>query len=116
MERQTVIIDAENQSLGRLATKVANLLRGKTKPTFVPYIDAGDIVVIKNIKKIKITGKKLDQKKYRHHTGFPGGLRTKTMKEIFIANPGELLKKAVYGMLPINKLRPLQIKRLQFEK
>ncbi len=116
MERNTVTIDAENQVMGRLATKIANVLRGKVKPTYVPYIDGGDFVTVKNVQKMKITGNKMRQKKYYHHTGFPGGLRTQTMKEIFIKNPGEILKKAVYGMLPKNKLRALQIKRLQFEK
>ncbi len=116
MERKTITIDATNQSLGRLATKVADLLRGKKKTDFLSHVDGGDFVVVKNMRKIRITGRKLEQKKYRHHTGFPGGLREKPMKEIFLQHPEELLKKAVWGMLPTNKLRSLAIKRLQFEK
>jgi large subunit ribosomal protein L13 len=115
MKRKTHIIDARQKSLGRLATKVAILLRGKQKADFVPNRDMGDFVVIKNIKEVKITGKKLEQKKYHRHSGYLGGLKETPMKKVFKENPGEVLKKAVYGMLPKNKLRAEQIKRLKFE-
>lgn len=116
MERNTQTIDATGKSLGRLATHIAVLLRGKHNPDFESYQNKEDVVIVKNIRKIKITGRKLEQKKYYWHTKHPGGLKTKTMKELFLQKPEELLKKAVYGMLPTNKLRALQIQRLRFEK
>lgn len=115
MERETHTIDAQNKVLGRLATEVAVLLRGKHKPEFVPYKDIGDFVVIKNVDKIRFTGKKIDQKIYYSHSGYLGGLREIPLKKLFAENPGEVLKKAVFGMLPKNKLRPNQIKRLKIE-
>ncbi|XOB41025.1 MAG: 50S ribosomal protein L13 [Candidatus Nealsonbacteria bacterium] len=116
MERKTHTIDAENKVLGRLATRVALLLRGKHKPDFVPYKDMGDVVVIKNVSKIKITGKKMEQKKYYRHSGYMGGLKITPLKKLFKEKPDEVLKKAVSGMLPKNKLRSEQLKRLKFEK
>lgn len=115
MEHKTHTIDATGKVLGRLAAEVAVLLRGKDNPGFVLYKDAGDDVIIKNIKKIIISGKKIDQKKYYHHSGYPGGLKEISMKKVFEKNPSEVFKKAVLGMLPKNKLRPQQIKRLKFE-
>ena len=115
MERKINTIDATGKVLGRLATEVAVLLRGKDNPGFLLYKDAGDDVIIKNIEKIIISGKKMDQKKYYHHSGYPGGLKEVSMKKIFEKNPSEILKKAVLGMLPKNRLRPRQIKRLKFE-
>lgn len=115
MERETYTIDAANQSLGRIATKVAVLLRGKEKPTFVPYKDEGGVVVIKNIRQMRVTGNKAEQKNYYSHSGYPGGLRVVAMKKLLEENPQEVLKKAVYGMLPPNKLRKIQIQRLRFE-
>lgn len=115
MQRNTHTIDAKNQVLGRLATEIAVLLRGKSKPDFAPNKDIGDFVVIKNIGKIKVTGKKYTDKKYYHHTGYLGNLKEKSYKELFERDPGEVLKRAVYGMLPKNKLRDEQIKRLKFE-
>jgi len=115
MERKIHTIDATGKVLGRLATEVAVLLRGKDNPGFLLYKDAGDDVIIKNIEKIIISGKKMDQKKYYHHSGYPGGLKEVSMKKIFEKNPSEILKKAVLGMLPKNRLRPRQIKRLKFE-
>ena len=108
-------IDAKGNILGRLATKVATLLRGKHKPEFMNHKDVGDTVIIKNVDKIVVTGKKRDQKKYRHHSGYIGGLKEETFKEKFEKNPTEVFKKAVYGMLPKNKLRKRFIKRLKFE-
>jgi len=115
MTTKTHIIDASDKSLGRLATKIANLLRGKHKPDFVPYKDVGDFVVVKNIKKIKFTGKKLEKKKYYHHSGYLGGLKEIPLKKIFQKNPQAVLKKAVWGMLPKNKLRAQIIKKLKFK-
>lgn len=115
IKRETHIIDATSQSLGRLATKVATLLSGKNRTDFVPYHDKGNFVTIKNIDKIKITGKKLEQKKYYHFTGYPGGLKTKKMGEVFEKNPQLVFRKAVYRMLPKNKLQKPRIKRLKFE-
>lgn len=109
----THTIDADGRPLGRLAVEVARLLRGKHKPSFVPYKDEGDFVIIKNIKKIKITGKKLKDKIYYHHSNYPGGFKEIPMAKLFEKSPGEILRKAVLGMLPKNKLRPKMIKRLK---
>ena len=116
MKRQTHTIDAKDKVLGRLAVDIAVLLRGKHKPTYVPYKDEGDVVFIQNIDQIKVTGRKLENKIYYHHTGFPGGFRQQTMKEL-VAKKGfkEVLKKAVLGMMPKNKLRDKQIRRLKFK-
>ncbi len=116
MSRNLHKIDATNQVVGRLATEVANLLRGKYKTTYEPRIDDGDIVEISNVAKIKFTGKKLEDKVYHHHTGFPGGIRTVSAKKLSIEKPSELLKRAVYKMLPRNKHREAIIKRLHFVK
>jgi large subunit ribosomal protein L13 len=116
IKRETHTIDALGKPLGRLATQVAVLLRGKSKPSFVPYKDVGDFVIIKNVEKIKFTGKKFDDKIYYRHTGYLGGLKQRTMKELYIKAPSEVLRKAVMGMLTKNKLRARQIKRLKFEK
>ncbi len=115
MKRETHTIDAKDKVLGRLATQIALLLRGKHKSDFVPNKDMGDFVVVKNISKIKISSKKLEEKKYYHHTRYPGSLKEVPMKKIFERDPGEVLKRAVLGMLPKNKLRAEQIKRLKFE-
>jgi len=116
IERKTITIDAENKSLGRLAVEVAVALRGKNKPTYVPYMDMGDIVVVKNVEKIKYTGKKIDQKKYFHFTGYLGNMKEATLKEVLIKRGArEVLRRAVMGMLQKNKLRDRQIKRLRFE-
>lgn len=111
-QRQTHQIDATDQAPGRLATEVAKLLRGKHKPTFEPHIDAGDVVQVANVAQMKFTGRKLDQKTYYHHTGYPGGLRETAMAEVFAKDPGEVLRRAVYNMLPKNKLRSGMMKRL----
>lgn len=113
--RETHTIDAAGKVLGRLATEIAILLRGKNKPDFVPNKDMGDFVVVKNFGKIKFTGKKFEQKIYYHHTEYLGGLRKTPLKKLFEKNPAEVLKKAVFGMLPKNKLRARQIKRLTVE-
>jgi len=115
MKEKTHTIDATGKVLGRLATEIAVLLRGKHKPDFVPYRDMGDFVIVKNVSKLKITGKKMEQKKYFRHSGYLGSFKEIPLKKIFKTNPAEVLRKAVFGMLPKNKLRAEQIKRLNFE-
>jgi len=113
--RQTHIIDATGKVLGRLASQIAILLMGKHKPDYDPSKDMGDFVIVRNVNKIKITGKKLEKEKYYRHSGYLGGLKEIPMKKIFQEKPEFILKKAVYGMLPKNKLRKRMIKRLRFE-
>ena len=115
MERKTHAIDASGKVLGRLAVEIAILLRGKQKPTFLPYKDMGDFVTVKNVAQIRLTGKKIEKKKYFHHTGYLGGLKEIPLKRIFKVDPGKVLRKAVFGMLPKNKLRARQIERLKME-
>jgi len=112
IQRQLYKLDATGQSVGRLATQIAIILRGKNKPEFEPHLDRGDIVEVSNINKLKFTGKKIEQKKYYHYSGYQGGLKETKIKELFKKNPGEILKRAVRGMLPANKLRRNMIKRL----
>ena len=115
-EKQKIYtLDATGKSLGRLASQIALILQGKDKSNYVPYRESQNVVVVKNVKKMKITGKKMEQKKYYSYSGYPGGLKEKVMKDIWQKNPAEVLKKAVYGMLPKNKLRTRMIKRLKFE-
>jgi len=116
MERKTHIIDATDKVLGRLATEIAIILRGKHRPDFFPYKDMGDFVTVKNVGKIKVTGKKMEQKIYFRHSEYLGGLKEIPLKTLFKTNPAEVLKKAVFGMLPKNKLRAKMIKRLKIEK
>lgn len=115
MKRETHTIDAKNKTLGRLASKIAILLQGKHKENFDPAKDMGDFVVVKNVEKMKISGQKLEKKKYYRHSGFLGGLREIKMKEIFQKNPEKILKMAVSGMLPKNRLRKKRLKRLKFQ-
>ncbi len=115
MQRKVHTIDASGKVLGRLATQVALLLRGKNKPTFSPHLDEGDEVVIKNVDKMKFTGKKLGQKVYKHHTGYVGHLKIISMSDAYKKNPQQVFKRAVYNMLPKNKLRSKMMKRLKFE-
>ena len=112
-KREIHTIDATGKVLGRLAVQIALLLRGKHKPSFFPYKDMGDFVVIRNIKKIKLTGKKMEKKVYYRHSGYLGSLKTISLKRIFEKNPGKVLEMAVWGMLPKNKLRAKMIKRLK---
>ena len=115
MERKTHTIDATNKILGRLAAQIAVLLRGKDKPDFVPHKDEGGFVAVKNAGKMRVSGKKMSQKIYYSHSGYLGGLKEMPLKKLFEKNPGEVLKKAVFGMLPKNKLRARMIKRLKCE-
>ncbi|HOZ53527.1 MAG TPA: 50S ribosomal protein L13 [bacterium] len=112
MERKTHKIDAEGQSIGRIATQAANILRGKTKPEFQPHLDLGDVVEVINIKKAKFTGKKLDQKKYFSYSGYLGGLKEKKMKDVFTSDPGDVLRRAVRDMLAPTRMRNDLMKRL----
>ncbi len=112
-ERVWVQVDASADSLGRVATKIANLLRGKHKRDFTPHIDGGDFVVAINAGRMKITGKKVQQKVYRRYSGYPGGLRTKPMKNILSEKPEEVLRRAVFNMLDDNKLRKTAMRRLK---
>lgn len=116
IKRENHLIDANGKVLGKLAVEVANLLRGKNKPTYLPYKDEGDFVVVKNVEKIKFTGNKFNDKIYYRHTGYLGGLKQAKMKEVYAKKPSEILRMAVMGMLTKNKLRARQIKRLRFEK
>ena len=115
IKRKIYTLDATNIPLGRLAVKAVAILRGKGKTDFKPNLDAGDFVVVKNFKKVKITGKKLKQKIYYRHSGYPGGFKQTLMEKIFQETPGKILEMAVWGMLPKNKLRNQQIKRLKIE-
>jgi len=110
---ETHTIDATNKAVGRLAVEIATLLRGKHKPDFVAHQDRGDNVVVEHAEKMRFTGSKLEQKNYYHHSGYLGGLKTVPMKKVFEKDPGEVLRRAVYGMLPKNRLRALYMKRLK---
>jgi large subunit ribosomal protein L13 len=113
IERHWYVVDAEAKTLGRLATQIADVLRGKGKAVYTPHIDTGDFVVVVNAEKIHVTGQKLDQKLYYHHSGYPGGLRTRTLREQLDRRPEEVLRKAVKGMLPKNKLASAQLRKLK---
>lgn len=113
VERKWYVIDAEGKTLGRLATVAANLLRGKTKPQYTPNIDTGDFVIVINAEKIQVSGKKETDKKYYHHTGFPGGLKVASFKELMEKNPVLAIEKAVKGMLPHNTLGHDQFNKLK---
>ncbi len=109
-------IDASGQSMGRVATRIANLLRGKHKRDFTPYMDMGDFVVAVNVDKLKFTGRKIDQKKYYHHSGYLGGLKTKTLKDEIVRSPETVLRKAVFSMIDDIKFRKTLVSRLKMVK
>jgi large subunit ribosomal protein L13 len=111
--REWVIVDAEGQTLGRIATQIADMLRGKNKPEYTPHIDTGDFVVVLNAEKIKVTGNKLTEKIYYRHTGYPGGLRQRTLEEQLERRPEEVIRAAVKGMLPRTKLGAAQLRKLK---
>ena len=102
--KKWVLIDAAEAPLGRVASKAASIIRGKTKPIYTPHVDTGDNVIIINAAKVKLTGQKWDDKIYYHHTGWPGGIKSITAKEVLEKKPADLLKKAIRGMLPKNRL------------
>jgi len=111
--RDWYLVDVDNKVLGRVATEIANVLRGKNKPTFTPSVDTGDFVIVVNAEKIALTGKKLSDKIYYAHSGFPGGLKDTTAGKLLDKKPEDLLKKAVKGMLPKNKLARHMLKKLK---
>ncbi|MBA5869581.1 MAG: 50S ribosomal protein L13 [Nitrospira sp. CR2.1] len=113
VQRKWYLVDAEGKTLGRLAAKVATLLRGKHKPTFTPHVDTGDHVVIVNAEKVVLTGNKMESKTYSTHSGFPGGLKTLTAEHIHRKDPTKLLTKAIEGMLPKNPLGNHMAKKLR---
>lgn len=113
IERKWYVIDAEGKTLGRLATVAANILRGKNKPQYTPNIDTGDFVIVINAEKIQVSGKKETDKKYYHHTGFPGGLKVASFRELMAKNPVLAIEKAIKGMLPHNTLGHDQFNKLK---
>ncbi len=113
VDRRWYVVDADGQTLGRLATRIADTLRGKGKPQYTPHIDSGDFVVVVNAEKIAVTGTKLDEKRYYRHSGYPGGLRSRTLREELDRRPTEVVRRAVRGMLPRNRLARRQITKLK---
>ena len=113
IQRDWVLVDAEGKTLGRLATQIADTLRGKQKPQYTPHVDTGDFVIVVNAEKIQVTGNKLDQKRYYRHSGYPGGLRSRTLREQLERRPTEVLRVAVKGMLPKNRLARQQLTKLK---
>ena len=113
VSREWVVFDASDKILGRFATKIADKLRGKDKPTFTPHVDGGDFVVVINADKVKVTGNKAEQKKYYKHSLYPGGLKEKSYKEVLESTPERIIENAVKGMLPKNKLGKSIIKKLK---
>jgi large subunit ribosomal protein L13 len=112
-ERNWVIVDANGQTLGRLATQIADALRGKRKPEYTPHIDTGDFVVVVNAEKIAVTGNKRADKLYHRHSGYPGGLKTRTLEEMLARRPEEVIRLAVKGMMPRNRLARKQLTKLK---
>ncbi|MCD6451828.1 MAG: 50S ribosomal protein L13 [Acidobacteria bacterium] len=113
IEKKWYLIDAEGKALGRLASTIATILMGKNKPSYTPFIDMGDYVVVINAEKVKLTGNKLNKKVYRRHSGYPGGLKEILAKDLLAKSPEKLIRLAVWGMLPKNKLRKVRIKKLK---
>jgi large subunit ribosomal protein L13 len=112
-ERNWLVVDATGKTLGRLATQIADVLRGKRKPEYTPHCDVGDFVIVVNAEKIAVTGKKLAEKRYFRHSGYPGGLRSRTLGEMLDRRPEEVLRKAVKGMMPRNRLARQQLTKLK---
>jgi large subunit ribosomal protein L13 len=116
IQREWLVVDAKDQTLGRLATQIANLLHGKHKPMFTPNIDVGDYVIVINCDKVRVTGRKLDQERYYWHTGYPGGLRSRSLRDQMEKYPERVIEAAVRGMLPKNKLGRQMIKKMKVYK
>jgi large subunit ribosomal protein L13 len=112
-ERNWLLIDATGQTLGRLATQIADALRGKRKPTYTPHVDTGDFVVVVNAEKISVTGNKLQAKRYYRHSGYPGALRSRTLQDMLERRPEEVIRLAVKGMMPRNRLARKQLTKLK---
>ena len=113
IERRWYVVDAEGKTLGRLATQIADTLRGKAKPQYTPHVDTGDFVIVVNAEKIAVTGTKLDNKLYYRHSGYPGGLRSRPLRDELARRPTEVIRKAVKGMLPRNRLARQQLTKLK---
>jgi large subunit ribosomal protein L13 len=113
IEKKWLVVDADGQTLGRLSTVVADALRGKRKVTYTPNIDTGDFVVVVNAEKIVVTGKKLDEKMYWRHSGYPGGIKGESLKNLLARRPEEVVRRAVKGMLPHNRLGAAQLRKLK---
>ena len=112
-ERNWLVVDATGKTLGRLATEIANVLRGKRKPEYTPHCDVGDFVIVVNAEKVSVTGNKRQEKRYYRHSGFPGGLRSRTFEEMIARRPEEVLRLAVKGMLPRTRLGRQQLRKLK---
>jgi large subunit ribosomal protein L13 len=112
-ERSWYVVDAEGKTLGRLATQIANVLRGKHKPTYTPHVDVGDFVIVVNAEKVAVTGDKREKKLYWRHSGYPGGIRSRTLGDLLEKRPEEVIRKAVKGMLPRNRLARQQLRKLR---
>jgi large subunit ribosomal protein L13 len=113
VERKWYVVDAEGQTLGRLATEIATILRGKKKAQYTPHVDTGDFVVVVNAEKVVVTGKKAEQKVYRRHSGYPGGMKETSYARMMERKPAEVLRKAVKGMMPRTRLARQQLKKLK---
>ncbi len=113
VEHQWYLVDAEGKVLGRLASELAKILRGKNKPIYTPHVDTGDFVVVVNAKKVALTGKKMKDKIYYHHTGYPGGIREMTAEKLLAKKPAEMIRMAVKGMLPKNSLGRQMLQKLK---
>jgi len=113
MEREWFLVNAEGKTLGRLASEIAQVLRGKHKPIYTPHLDCGDYVIVVNAEKVRVTGRKLDQKMYYHHTGYPGGIKSISLRNQLQKHPERVLQAAVRGMLPKNRLGRKMLKKLK---
>jgi len=116
IERKWYVVDAKDAILGRLATKIATYLRGKNKPVFTPNVDTGDFIIVINADKVRLTGRKLDDKVYYHHTGYIGGIKAQTARSMMGKQPEKIIEKAVWGMLPKNTLGKQMLKKLKVYK
>jgi large subunit ribosomal protein L13 len=112
-ERVWYVVDAENRTLGRLATQIADVLRGKRKPTYTPHVDVGDFVIVINAERVAVTGDKREKKLYWRHSGYPGGIRSRTLGDLLEKRPEDVIRRAVKGMLPRNRLARQQLRKLK---
>ena len=113
VERKWYVVDAEGKHLGRLATEIVRVLRGKNKPQYTPHVDVGDFVVVVNADRVSVTGRKAEQRVYRRHSGYPGGMKETSYEQMLTRKPTEILRKAVYGMMPKTRLARKQFKKLK---
>ena len=113
VERKWYVVDAEGKHLGRLATEIVRVLRGKNKPQYTPHVDVGDFVIVVNADRVVVTGRKAEQRVYRRHSGYPGGMKETSYEQMLARKPTEILRKAVYGMMPKSRLARKQFKKLK---